>query len=128
MRIVMFISFFLFLICASLLIINEWKENPRFKSFVIANAKQFIHAPLQFTIVIALDVYIGVHYEDPIVFLSFMNMIVVGYRVSEMLKHASVQTRVFHAKPNFMPQLPELFPAEAMLEFRNGKYIVTVTA
>lgn len=108
MLIVMFISLILSLICASSLIINEWKENPRFKSFVISTLKDLATSP-QFAIAIVLDVYLCVHFASSINFLLITNMIVVGYRVSEVLKHASVQVRVFHARLNFMPELPTPF-------------------
>lgn len=97
------------LLLACSLFRDEWETNPRFKSTVIASAKQFMHAPLQFAIVLILDVYMGVHYRNLICFLSVMNMIVVGYRVSEVLKHASMQTRVLHARLNFVPELPTPF-------------------
>lgn len=91
------------------LFLDEWETNPRFKSSVIASAKRFMHAPLQFAIVIVLDVYVGVHYRNLIVFLSCLNMIVVSYRVSEVLKHASMQSGVLRTRLNFMPELPAPF-------------------
>ena len=106
------------LFCLSFFLCEEWRINPGFKSTV----KGVVTSP-QIVAAITLDVYLGVHYANPIAFLNLLVMIVVGYRVSWVLKPVSIREGVLHRRQDFMPELPAPFPSACIVGTRMDRVV-----